>query len=144
MLRATILSDGIHRYDFAAVNAEGETYDCELIGEHFVEPPKSLDEAIHQLTTVATILQVLTTEEIEVQNRLARTEVKIKKTTSKTLAAYIRVQDARSFISRKRANAIRFGSELRRLSDQRFAYQSMKLELAKSVSALNQEYDSHH
>ena len=142
MLRATILSDGIHTYDFAAINAEGETYDCELIGEHFVEPPKSLDEAIHQLTTVATIRQVLTTEETEVGNRLVRIEAKIKKSKKTTLAAYKRVQDARAFVDRKKANAIRFGSELRRLSDQSFAYKSMKGEIAKSISALNQEFDS--
>ena len=142
MLRATVLSDGIHGYDFQAVNAEGEIYDCELIAEHFVEPPKSLDEAIHQLTTVTTIRQVLTTELIEVRNRLARIEGKIQKLTRSTLVSYKRVQDARSFISSKRAKAIRSGSELRRLSDQSFAYQSMKQELAKSISALNQEYDS--
>jgi hypothetical protein len=142
MLRATTLSDGIHSYDFAAVNAEGETYDCELIAEHFVEPPKSLDEAIHQLKTVATIRQVLTNEKNQVQNQIARLNAKIRKTTDVTFAAYKRIQTARSFVRSKKVKAIRFGSELRRLSDLRFAYESMNQELAKSISALNQEYDS--
>ncbi len=142
MLRATVLSEGIHRYDFAAVNAEAETFDCELIGEHFVEPPKSLAEAIQRLTTVATIRHVLTTEEIEAQGRLIVIATKIKKLKRTTLASFKRLQDARSFIPSKKARAIRCGSELRTLSDQRFAYLSMKQELEKSISALNQEYDS--
>ena len=142
MLRATIQSEGIHDYDFQAVNAEGETYDCELIAEHFVAPPESLDEAIHQLTTISTIRQVLTTEEIGVGQRLRRIESDIPKKTRATLASYKRLQDARSFIPSKRAKAIRLGLELRQLSDKQFTYRSMRKELAKSIRALDHEYES--
>ena len=142
MIRATMESEGEHVYDLQAINSEGETFDLELISEHFVAVPGSLDDAALNLKTIATIKGVLNSEGVEVKSRINRQEAKIKKAKPKTQRAYSNVQNGRRFLAAKRSAAVRYGIELRRFSDQLAAQKTLLLEIDKSIAALESEYES--